>query len=354
MWLIDGLGARWLQHYGSGSALYRDQRATLTTVYPATTASAISTILTTLPPSQHAITGWFVYLREIGATATILPFQERSSRHSLASFGIDPERLFVKERLANRSPMTVHQVVPEWIIGTPFNTAHQGASTVHGYHSADQVVDLLDRITREESSSLVYLYWPRFDSICHEHGPESKLLLDHFEELDRLYISIAGILTDRGDELLVTADHGLIATDMHHSIDLADHPALRDLLLMAPTGEPRSAICHLRNGCEDRFLDYIDRHLGHCCSAVASDELIGQGWFGPPPYHPQLASRLGDYILQMKGAWTLGERLPSEKPFKQRGVHGGASPEEMLIPLITNSDQANPTNSLSAIFSSQG
>ena len=38
----------------------------MTSVFPATTASAITTFATGLAPQQHAFTGWFMFLKEIG------------------------------------------------------------------------------------------------------------------------------------------------------------------------------------------------------------------------------------------------------------------------------------------------
>jgi hypothetical protein len=64
----------------------------------------------------------------------------------------------------------------------------------------------------------------------------------------------------------------------------------------------------------------------------ASDRLISAGWFGPPPYHPRLASRVGDYTLVMKDNWTIKDWLPGEKRFAMLGVHGGISSSEMRVP----------------------
>jgi hypothetical protein len=36
----------------------------------------------------------------------------------------------------------------------------------------------------------------------------------------------------------------------------------------------------------------------------------------------------------MKDDWTIKDWLPGEKPFRMLGVHGGASRDEMEIPLI--------------------
>ena len=65
-----------------------------------------------------------------------------------------------------------------------------------------------------------------------------------------------------------------------------------------------------------------------------SSDLINAGWFGPPPYHPRLAARVGDYTLVMKDDWTIKDQLPGEKQHRMLGVHGGVSGDEMVVPLI--------------------
>jgi hypothetical protein len=36
----------------------------------------------------------------------------------------------------------------------------------------------------------------------------------------------------------------------------------------------------------------------------------------------------------MKGNWTIKDWLPSEKRYRQIGVHGGVSADEMIVPLV--------------------
>lgn len=95
--VIDGLGANYLDGC-EGSFLRHHQRGRITTVFPSTTASAISTFLSGLAPQQHGIVGWFTYLRELGSLATILPFKPRHGGPTYARMGIDPRSCFPGSR----------------------------------------------------------------------------------------------------------------------------------------------------------------------------------------------------------------------------------------------------------------
>jgi hypothetical protein len=49
--------------------------------------------------------------------------------------------------------------------------------------------------------------------------------------------------------------------------------------------------------------------------------------------HPRLDERIGDYILLLTDHHVLRDRLPSEKAYRQIGVHGGLSERELRVPL---------------------
>ena len=61
--VVDGLGYHYLNEKCQGSFLQRSLAGSLTSVCPSTTASAIPTFLTGVPPQQHGFTGWFTYFR---------------------------------------------------------------------------------------------------------------------------------------------------------------------------------------------------------------------------------------------------------------------------------------------------
>jgi Uncharacterized proteins of the AP superfamily len=75
--VADGLGYRYLQRHGAGGHLHNHLQARLTSVFPSTTASAVTTYLTGLAPQQHALTGWHMYFSELDAVAAVLPLRPR-------------------------------------------------------------------------------------------------------------------------------------------------------------------------------------------------------------------------------------------------------------------------------------
>lgn len=70
--IVDGLGDNFLQRHRH-SFLLRHRRIKLSSVFPPTTATAITSFFTGVGPQQHGITGWYTYFRELGTVVTVLP-----------------------------------------------------------------------------------------------------------------------------------------------------------------------------------------------------------------------------------------------------------------------------------------
>src|SRR5204863_3059186 len=92
--IIDGLGDNYLARRRAGSELARCRRAALTSVFPSTTASAITTSYTGRTPLEHGLTGWFVYFGAAGCVAAALPYRSRGDMASLSARGVDAERIY--------------------------------------------------------------------------------------------------------------------------------------------------------------------------------------------------------------------------------------------------------------------
>ncbi len=67
--VVDGLGYHHLQRHVKTSTLAEHLSDRLTSVFPASTGSAITSLFTATAPLQHGITGWFVYLKELGVVS---------------------------------------------------------------------------------------------------------------------------------------------------------------------------------------------------------------------------------------------------------------------------------------------
>lgn len=330
--VVDGLGLDYLSR--RDGALRRHLHGQLTSVFPSTTASAIPTFLTGLAPQQHGLTGWNMYFREIGAVVAPLPFRVRTSRHALREAGVTPTTLFGLTPLFDHLPLPCHVVSPRSIVHSDFNVALSGRAQRHGYDTLDELFALIAGLLRGDAPSYVHAYWPQIDSLAHEYGIDSEPVAAAFTALDAAFEGLLDVAAGSGSRVIVTADHGFIDSPPEQTIDLDDHPTLRDTLLLPLCGEPRLAYAYVRAGRERQFEDYVRTRLADRVRFFRSEDVLQQGWLGPGEAHPGLRDRLGDYVLIPRGRAILRDWLKGEERHTHVGVHGGLSAAEMTVPLV--------------------
>ena len=333
--VIDGLGYHYLTDAGRGSVLHRHLVGHLTSVYPPTTATAIPTFLTGHPPQQHGFTGWFTYFRELGALLTVLPFRPRCGGSPLGQTGLSPLALSGVPPIFDGMQGDCFVVAPAHIASSDFNRAFCGSADVRPYQTLGEFFDSVrDALETASAPGYVYAYWPEFDRLAHEFGVASAEVQRHFRELDRAFARFLREIAGSRATLLVTADHGFVDTAPEFLIRLDDHPELAETLALPLCGEPRTAFCYVRSGFEGRFESYVQSHLRHAAHLIPSAALVSDGVFGQGPAYPPLADRIGDYTLVMKGRYVFKDWILGERPYRHIGVHGGATEDELFVPLI--------------------
>jgi len=333
--VVDGMGQAQLARAPWRGALSQHARGTLTSVFPSTTATAITALMTGLPPSQHGLTGWHMYFPEIAAVGAVLPFRTRASDRPMAALGLPSARVFDQRSLFDRLPVASFALAPERIVNSEFNRAYTGGAERIGYRSLEHLFQaLVNCLGRQSGPCFVYAYFPDFDAMAHEHGADSTAALRALQRFDGALGAFLPAAARLDTVVAVTADHGFIDSPPRRSILLEDHAALQEMLRLPLCGERRAAYCYIKPGLAEEFEAYVADRLAEQVWLFASAALIEQGWFGPGTPHPKLNERVGDYTLVAKDDWTVKDWLPGEKRHTQLGVHGGVSADEMVVPLV--------------------
>lgn len=334
--VIDGLGARDLAVRGQGSWLARQQVGTLTTVFPATTASAVTTTLTGVSPAEHGLTGWYIRDDRFGGVLAPLPMVRRD-RQPMTGWWRMP-RLFPYPSLFQRLKARSAMVGPESILGSPFNMRHsRGVARHYAYRGLAALEAQLVQAVSDLGSleGFVYAYHADYDALAHRFGIASPECDAHFAALDAMLERVGARLAGRDALLLVTADHGFIDSPPDRQCDIAAEGDLQASLDGPLWGERRVAYCRVKPGLQPRFEAEATARLGDRFHVVPGARLIDAGVFGPAAKPSRrLRERVGNFALIGRENWTLYDWLPGEARYPMLGVHAGVSAEEMLIPLV--------------------
>jgi hypothetical protein len=333
--VLDGMGGNFLDYAGKGGALAGYRRGSMTSVFPPTTATAITAFMTGVAPQQHGLTGWFTYLKETASVVAVLPFQARHGGGSLRAGGVDPARVFTARPFADALSANCFAVSPKEIAHCDFNARHAGRSGIRPYEGLAGLFPGIETIVRSGSGrQYVYAYYPGLDSLAHVFGIGSPQVAALFARLDDAFGAFLENIAGTGTTVVVTADHGFVDVPPGQTVNLEDHPRLADTLVLPLCGEPRTAYCYVHPERCRAFEDYVRGELAGCATLHSSADLVTQGWFGLGEAHPRLAERVGHYALAMRDGWAVKDWVLGEKRHVHIGQHGGGSKDEMRVPLI--------------------
>jgi len=330
--IVDGLGDGYLRQRGAGGELARRRRGAMTSVFPPTTASAITTSYTGCTPLEHGLTGWYTYFGSAGCVCAALPFRSRGDNVSLRERGVTPQQTYTQRPIFASLPVRSIVVTYRQIIDSEYNVRHTEGAERRAY---DTLAGLLDEVEQSVKSGderkFIYAYWPWYDTVSHQHGHESPQAAAELEKIDAAFGALLARLAGTGTLVIATADHGFIDSAPQESLELPSQ--LAAMLRFPLSGERRVAYCHVHS--EKEFMQRAKDHFAERADVRPSRELVEEGWFGPGAAHPSFAERIGDVALVMRERYTVKDWTPGESRHLHIGNHGGTSESEMMIPLIT-------------------
>ena len=334
--LADGLGINLLKRLPENAFLPSHLAAQLRTVFPSTTAVALTSMATGEWPSAHAITGWWTLLPEIESVVAILQFVTRPDRRPLADLGVKADQAFPLPSIMRSMRRDTLALFPNQIAHSVYSTYASGERPRCGYRSLRQAVDIVvERIRAADRPTYTYLYTSLIDGLAHAHGIEGPEVRAAIAETNREIECLHGRLGGRG-RIVLSADHGFLDSPVGARHQIRPSEPLMGLLRFPPSGDSRVLYFHVRQGFEGRFREKFRQRFGERFLLITLEEADSAGLFGPGLLSPTTRARLGDLIAISRGPDVIEYcatggvgRIMSEV-----SQHSGLTPSEMLVPLV--------------------
>lgn len=327
---VDGMGYKYLMSRKK-SFLKDNLMKRITTVFPSTTAAAITVFLTGLPPQQTAMTGWFMKLKEYDCVAIPFTFESRIGNIPLEKKGISIKQVFNFKSFYDQLKYQSKIISPKKIIDSKFNEVANGSAEVFAYTGEWSFARKIKKALKKEDKKIIYAYWSKLDTSMHKTGVKSKKSEKTFRKIDKTIRKICR--KNKNVKVIVTADHGLLDTPFSKRINLNDYKKIINLLSDPVAGDPRQVHFYIKKGKKKEFEKYAKKYFNEKAYIMKRNEIIKKGFFGKYKANPKLKERVGDYVLIMKKNYILHDSLKDEN-FGFVGVHGGMTEEEMYVPLI--------------------
>lgn len=316
--VIDGLGWNQLKTFQSLLPTTADMvQQPITTVAPTTTATALTSISTGLPPGEHGIMGY-----RMSVNGEVLNCLRWSVPRGDARGLYPPHEVCRADAFeAQRPPI----VVKAEFEGSGFTQAHLRGSRIVPYRMPSTLAIEIDRVLRTREP-FVYAYYDGVDKVAHEYG-----LGEHYRAeligLERLLEYIVAALPPKA-ALVITADHGHIDVG-----DAVIKPAPEVMSMVDyQSGEGRFRWLHASAGAQAELLAAARQHHSDVAWIRGRDEMIDEGWFGPK-VSDAARSRLGDVALVAREPISFDDPADSG-PYKLVGRHGSMTADEVLVPLL--------------------
>ena len=334
--VLDGVGynqlARFMAAGGGGDFFSRHPCQRITTVFPTTTAAAVTTFSTGATPAEHGVLSWHLHLHDLGLVGAVLPGK------TLTGAPLARDDFNLRRYLGLPSYLSsVRRHKRLLSFGTLGRSAYSNAGTRWNGYGAYKTLAGMERqavrFARQGGRGVAYVYWPLYDTLCHAKGVQARETRLHLAAIDESLGRLASRLAGTGTLLLVTADHGVVDAPAPKRIALTAVPRLLDCLALLPAGDARQVSCFVRPGRVERFHDVVARHLAEACVCITGEELLESGLLGPGPEHPSLRARVGDYVLLARDDYAFRVTASLTKARVHKGNHGGLSSDEMYVPL---------------------
>lgn len=346
LFVVDGLGYERLRERarrdgGEPVRRWLDLARPITTVFPTTTTSALTSLSTASAPARHGIVGYRQFLPRFGSVVDVLRMSPLGVAADDALLGpawtpLDVVGAPTIFRGAVRGAVAVSR---DRFDGRGFTRILYDGAAYDGYATfSDFAGALAHRLQRAPNPSLTVAYWDELDTIEHLRGPASTAV---DLEIDRLLALLDHVAREvgaaaRGTTVLLTADHGLVPTDPAVQLAVESEPSIVGELERPPTGDRRVGLLKVRAGRADAARDALLGRLPAGSRVLPAGAAIAAGLFGPPPFHPELAERVGDLVVLVPSPGGLTYRIPGRLtgPRALLGSHGGLEPAELLVPLV--------------------
>lgn len=330
--MVDGLGWNQLKTNLAHAPFLRglfERAQRLTTGFPSTTATSLTTLGTGLAPGLHGMVGYDVVdptrrrvVNQLGGwPADLKP--ETWQPHptvfeQLAAQDVDVATvslgIFAKSALTKASLRG-----PKFVPATSLAARSRATTDFFAKHP----------------HSLVYTYFNELDKAGHKFGVDSDPWRHTLEELDSTIKTMVSRLP-QGTSVLITGDHGMVDVAPAQRFDYSQDPELIDGVELT-SGEPRGVQLSFATSTSDatraRVRQAWQQRFGTKAWVMSKAEAIDYGLFGP--MRAGVAERLGDLmILAAEPVAFYDGRRVAPTAFEMVGQHGSLTAAERLVPLL--------------------
>ncbi len=339
VFLLDALSYRTvdklINEEGGFSNIDRSSLKNMTSVFPSTTTSALTSLFTGVSPIEHGMLGYMLYLKEYGSLSNMIeltPFGQE--RDGLQRIGLDPLKFLevptIFETLYAGGVKGYH-ITSKSFVNTGLSRMHTRGGYVKGiYGFGDMIEEIDDILSNEETKSLIYVYWGLIDTFGHRYSSSSQAYEMEAYWILRMIDDFFQRKAARNTAFFITADHGQKETPWEKEIWWSKNDKLYDYLYTLPAGEHRACYLHTTN--VEKTKEILTNNWGDKLLILKREEAIEMGLFGSKKIENYI-DRIGEIVVIPRDNYSFCFKYSGQEN-SMKARHGGLTKDEMKIPLI--------------------
>ena len=315
--LCDGMGSNIMDRMlDKESFLIKNRIKPITTVFPATTVAATTSILTGLNPVETGMLGWDMYYKDIDKTITVFLNTEK---------GDEEEKFLIEAKEYNKKHMirkSISKEIEEKGIYKGYSLFPFGEDN---YNDLDDMFNRIESLCNLDGKKYIYAYDIDPDHTMHEIGCDKDEIKDIILDLNNRIEKLSKKLKDT--VIFVIADHG------HHNVTnlfIKDYPDIEECLLRNTSLEPRAVNFFIKQDKKELFVELFNKYFGNDFDLYKMEDVIESKLFGDGAENEIFKDALGDFLAIAKTDKTI--LYYGSTPLKSQ--HAGYTDDEILIPLI--------------------
>ncbi|KLO21854.1 hypothetical protein X275_08135 [Marinitoga sp. 1197] len=325
---------------GEFKYLTKNQFFPATSVFPSTTANAITTLMTAQAPADHGILGYTLFLKELGSLVNMIDFSPLVGGKGAFEPFLVNDLLEVKtiDEILEKLEVKTFTHTHSDIVNSGLSKIHNKGSNIKGYKSLVEmfgmVLDKLESFHNTGYKSFQFAYYGYVDGIGHKYGAKDikyktqiywflKMFEDEF--LSKMDKKI------RDDTIIIiTADHGMLETPLIKEIRFSNESEISKYLWIPPGGEMRMMYFYTKN--KKFFYEFFNSKYKDFGNLIDIEEAEKINLFGAK-LNNKYKERVGDYVMISKSNYSFVYKYGGSF-VHLKGKHGGLSFHEMIVPVI--------------------
>ena len=315
--LFDGMGSKILDKIlPPNSFLLSHRFKEISTVFPATTVAATTSITTGLNPVETGMLGWNMYFKEIDKTIATFKGCEKGSKDKSP---LEEAEAFKKKYMKTK---TIMEDINEKGKYKGYKLFPFGEEP---YGDLDEMLNKIEKLCSEDGKKYIYAYDTEPDHLMHRFGTYCSEVKDLIRYRNFMIEKLCDKLEDT--IIFIVADHGHIPVE---NIHLENYPEIVECLRQNTSIEPRAVNFFIKKDKKEKFVQLFNESFGNYFNLYSKQEVIDSQLFGDGEENPIFDSALGDFLAIAKENKTI--LFNGDTEFLSQ--HAGITDDEILVPLI--------------------